>query len=248
METDLKKQGKSLHVVTKPRIVQVTYRGVSFPVTVASFQEEFQVKVAAFMKGFGVRSKQLAPLFCELDIADSKLPEFLGTFEDKLFKDANNARIEAAKLVEDCSKATASEIKTALTKNSKLLASLDKDWKVELNFWLSQCGQSGENRLQHLVLQALPTLSDHKELGQSAQLVENIVDTKLFQFVSVGLQANLHTIIEWLKTMRDGRAPKIPNTTGNAFFIKAVEHLAIFVASKILWMVPSLAERPLQVS
>ena len=36
------------------------------------------------------------------------------------------------------------------------------------------------------------------------------------------------TILEWLKTMRDGRAPKIPSTTGNDFFTTVVMHLGYF--------------------
>ena len=75
-----------------------------------------------------------------------------------------------------------------------------------------------------LILDAMPTPMTHTDLNTSVGHLENVVDNKLFQFVTVTIQSNVHTIHEWRKTMRDGLAPKIPNVSGNMFFKKAVEH------------------------
>ncbi len=59
--------------------------------------------------------------------------------------------------VEDKDKASAAEIKSALVKHSRVLCSLDERREIEANFFLSQIGETGEKRLQDLVLSALPT-------------------------------------------------------------------------------------------
>lgn len=228
LEEALKQQDKTLHLVTKPRVVKLMYRGIEYEATVSSYLEEFQLKVAAFAKGVGVKSGMLQPLFCEQDLCDPALPEFKGTFDEKFFKACANARTESLKFVEDSSKASATEIKACLSKHHKLLASLDRDWKVELNFWLSQCGEGGERRFKQTIIGSLATAEKKVDLSKSVQAIQNIMDGKLFQFVSVGMQANTNSIHDWLKTIRDGRAPKIPDTTGNEFFMKIIEHMGYF--------------------
>ena len=186
--------------------------------------EESRTKVSAFVKESGVKQSALPPLFCELGLARSSVQGVKATFDGKLYKDALNARAAATNLVEDSMKASSSEVKDAIAKHSNMLSSLDKGWKMDMNFWLSQCGKSGEERVFQLILDAMPTPTAHTDLSTSVGHLDNIVESKLFQFVFVSLQSNVHTIHEWLKTMRDGRAPKIPNVSGNKFFTKVVEH------------------------
>ena len=82
--------------------------------------------------------------------------------------------------------------------------------------------------MKALVLGTLPSAAVVVDVARSVQALENLSETKLFQFVSVGLQSNVMSIVEWLKTMRDGRAPKLPNTTGNEFFTKVIEKMGFF--------------------
>lgn len=51
LEAQLKEHGQSLHIATKPRNIDLVYRGLRFPAQVGSFSEEYDLRISAFIKG-----------------------------------------------------------------------------------------------------------------------------------------------------------------------------------------------------
>lgn len=227
VERKLQDKEHSLHVATRPRTVELEYRGVKFLVGIASFMEEFSLKARAFVKAVGVKQNMLQPLFCEDEMEIGELV-FKGTLDKGLIRMAQSARSQASKFVEDESTSTSDEIKHALTKNGKVLAALDKDWKVELNFWLAQRGESGEVRLKRVILDAPPCVAHGPSFNTTVSTNDKAIECRLYKFVSPGLQSNATTILEMVSTLRDGRAPKIPSVAGSAFFTEVVQRLGYF--------------------
>ena len=139
LDVELKTRGDTLHVACRPRDVLLAYRGVSFQAQVNSFLEEYDLEIAALVKGIAREKNLLPALFCEADLTKNGEPRYDGEVDQDVLQEAALARREAHGFVEDPEKASAPEIIQALTLQHRVLSSLDPTWKVELNFWLSQC-------------------------------------------------------------------------------------------------------------
>lgn len=223
LEAKLKESGSSLHKATKPRGAPLTYRGVSFPVQVSSALEEYTLKVWAKLKGVGCKKGMLANMFCEADLVDDCPETFAADIDPGLFDKPALAREEAKGFVEAEEQSSAVEIKDALTQNHKVLSSLDPTWKIELNFWLSQCGSKGEERLRNKVLGVLPTPTVEVTLAASLTGIKKIVGTKLYQFVGVGLRSEISTVQGWINTMHQNRNPNFAKVqTGVGFYQQVI--------------------------
>ena len=118
-------------------------------------------------------------------------------------------------------------------KHSRMLSSLDKGWKVEMNFFLSQVGESGETRLKSLVLDVLPSAEQEASLEQAHGKLRALASGQLCQFVRVGLQRQVESVIGWVAVMMKGRCPKLPDTKSNPFLAQVVLRLACFFRRRL---------------
>ena len=234
---DLSKQcsasGYDLFVATKPRTIYLTYRHVQFPVMVSTFIEEFQLRVYCGIKEYGVQSGNIEPLFCESGLCGEEPVSFAGVIDKRLYKESVAARAAVQELVEDAGRASGEEIKSVLLKNNRMLNSLDKAWKVETNFFMSQIGESGEKRFESLIINALPSAEVAMELEATHAKLKSLSRSQLYQFVRVGLQRQLENIISWVGVMMRGRCPKFPETKGNEFLTKVLARFAFFLRSPV---------------
>ena len=93
-----------------------------------------------------------------------------------------------------------------------MLHGIDKAWKVETNFFLSQVGQSGEERFQSLILEALPSpemsrlpwMTAHAKLKALASTV-----TSSSSCVSV-CRSKLESITIMVEYDDEGAVPQVP--------------------------------------
>ena len=230
---DLAKQctaaGGDLFVHCKPRTIFMKYRQIEFPVLVTTFVEEFNLRVYGAIKEIGVQQGHVEPLFCESGLCGETQTPWVGVVDKKLWSETITARAAVQDLMDDPQKASGEEIKTVLTKHSRMLSGLDKAWKVETNFFLSQVGQSGEQRFESLITEALPTSERKVSLEDAHAKLKTLSSSYLYQFVRVGLQRQLESIMSWLSVMMRGRCPKLPETRGNAFLGKVVGQMAFFM-------------------
>ena len=123
---------------------------------------------------------------------------------------------------------SASAIRNTLTSHHKALVSIDRFWKLELNFWLSQCGPAGEQRMRAKILDILPSSAKSVSLAAAAQQYKVLNDSKLYAFVGSGLQAELTWISGWIETMSKGRSPQLPRGTDNKLYQQVIDKLVNF--------------------
>lgn len=212
VEASLKPSGISLHTAGKAREVTLKYKGVDFLVQITSFLEEYELKLWAILKGAAVSKGYVESLFCEADLTEGSAPKIGGDIDKDLLKAVILARDEAKNFVENIATATAAEVKAALTQQHRVLSALDPTWKVEMNFWLAQCGITGEERLKQNVLKLMPTAALEVSLGECASGIRKLVESRLYQFVGPGAQSEVSTVQTWVKTMEQGRSPSFPKS------------------------------------
>eukprot|EP00959_Pyramimonas_sp_CCMP1952_P237429 4962097-Pyramimonas_sp.AAC.1 len=133
-------------------------------VLVKSFLDEFQVKFWALVLGAAVKQNLLSALFCESDLVDVTEPARAPPIDPELIAPAVAARAEAKTFVKDPEKAGKVDIKTALVNNDRALCRMHEGWKVYMNFWLSQCGSAGEERMVSEVVGLLATPTEDRKL------------------------------------------------------------------------------------
>lgn len=99
VEKALQEQGHSLHVATRPRTIDLEYRGGASRFSSPPFLEEFTLKASCSLKGAAVSAGKLAPLFCDNGMAIVQ-PKLNGKLDEKLLAGANVAREQASTLAE----------------------------------------------------------------------------------------------------------------------------------------------------
>ena len=112
------------------------------------------------------------------------------------------------------------------------MSELDKRFKIEANFWLSQIGECAEKRFASLLMDFLPTKDRGVALEAAHQRVNALTESGLFQFVGLGLQNNARTVVTWLGHMKSGRAPTFPTSTNDKFVTGVIAALACFIRAK----------------
>lgn len=232
LEAALRDAGHSLHIASKPRNIDLKYRGIVYLAQVSSFLEEYDLKVAAFVKGLGCKLGKLPDLFCESDLVMKDMPMSGAELDDSLLSESHLARTEAAHFAEAYDKVTGAEVKELITGQHKVLAALDRCWKVELNFWLSQCGATGEDRMKEQLLEAFPTVTAAKPLEDVNTCIKKLMASKLYQFVNIGLQSEIATVQGWVGAMLAFRNPPISKLQSeNPLYQKVMELLPNFARS-----------------
>ena len=227
LEQKLKQVGTSLFVAQKPRPADIEYRGITYPCQVSNFLEEFDLKTHAFLRGLGVRVSHVTPLYCEDDLVDTRMPVESPEVDSDLYVQANAARAQATTFLEDPGKASSSAIKDSLVLHNRTLSSLDRHWKVVLNFWLAQCGPVGESRLRSQAEQLFRTARQARSVAGCVQGMKRPVNSKLFQFVGASLQSEMNTINSWVVALHASRAPPLPKTPAAGSFYKRIVDLLL---------------------
>jgi len=221
-------RGDDLYSSFKLRPVDVSYRGVRFPIVLSSYIDVYTAMVWARLKEIAVLAGSVDPLFCEGDLCSKTEAKWQGELAAELLNETRAARSAMNGFVENKDAATSVEIQAALIKHNRVLSSLDKMWKIEANFFLSQAGETGEHRLQELVLTALPSAGKEVELKKAREEVRRSVEGALYRFVGVSLQRSVSQVLQWLDTMVSGRSPSLPKTAADSFTSKVINSLACF--------------------
>ena len=225
--------GTDLYVASKPGSVLIKYRRIEFPVMVTTSVEEYSLRIQAAIKELGLRHGHLQPLFCEDGLCAAGPSSYACMVDKKLLTDSSAARAAITELVDDPAKASGDEIKATLMKHSRMLSSLDKGWKVEMNFFLSQVGETGEARLRSLVLDVLPSKDKQCTLEEAHGKLRAVASGQLCQFVRVGLQRQVENVVGWISVMMKGRSPRLPDTKHNPFLAEVVARLACFFRRRL---------------
>lgn len=156
-----------------------------------------------------------------------------GKIDSKLVSETKAARKAMHSFIEDTNKATAAGIRTALTKNNRALQSLSKQWRIEFNFYLSQVGETGELRMQKLVLESLPSPKKGVSLKDARDAIKLLVEGALFHFVGLALQRGSTTTMHWLDMVVASRPPNIPKSGTDSFTSKVAMSMSYVVRAQV---------------
>ena len=61
----------------------------------------------------------------------------------------------------------------------RLFSQLDKQWKVTMNFWLSQVGSTGEGRLRETALSFFPSAQNAKDLDECNKSIKGLAQREV---------------------------------------------------------------------
>ena len=208
--------------------IMYKYRGVDCLTKVTSHQQEALLKLIAEVRTRAINCKLLDPIWCECQLVDVNAAE-KKTVAPSLLTDAKLVRKAAAELI---SGGSGAEIKKCLNDRNKLLLGMDKHWVVERDFWLSMIGQPGEDRMQKMLLAALPAANRQKTVEAALAEVEAIEKSKLFEFVGVGCQKCVGEVSKVLKALAAKRTPEWPEAR-SAFMSTCMDRVAAFCRAPV---------------
>ena len=218
---------KDMHESSSKREVTIWYRGVALAAVVSSVNEELNLKVAAAIKTRAVDSKQLASLWCEDELVPSGRPKPEHKVDASLLREGILARNSCNGFLPEGECATGLAIKNALLSKQRLLVSIDKTWKVEELFFESFIGEAGERRLREITQDCLPTSERVRTVEECLGLLQNIEDSKIYQFVGSNAQNIFAHVKNMVYSIKQHRSPTFP--AGCPDYISVVkERLANF--------------------
>lgn len=180
------------------------------------------MKFWALVLGAAVKQNLLSALFCESELVDVTEPARAPPIDPELIAPAVASRAEAKTFVKDPEKAGKVDIKTALVNNDRALCRMHEGWKVYMNFWLSQCGSAGEERMVSEVVGLLATPTEDRKLKARKDGIQRLIKSKLYQFIGTTLQTEMATVSGWITSMHAGRCPALPKTVVKDSFYETV--------------------------
>lgn len=166
------------------RTVELNYRGIPFECKVSSPVEELTLKLSCYIKGLAVEKGLLKPLWVEEQLIPLGCTLGKGTVERGLLKEAKVARALAESLVRDEGVQNADLIADVIRVKESTLISLDRLFKIELQFMKEMLGAAGERRLLEEVLKLLPN-EQHKVSLEACHLIKDITGLTFWLLVVV---------------------------------------------------------------
>jgi hypothetical protein len=94
-----------------------------------------------------------------------------------------------------------------LLKKEAVLTSTDRTFKMEMSFMSSMVGMGGQNRLETMIMAAMPGPEQTVSLDIMLQHVAQIQVGDLFRFCSRGAQGSINACKEMIGSLLQGRAP-----------------------------------------
>ena len=199
------------------RSVLVGYRGFMIELPVNSWLEYFSLSMSAFVKGIGVETGLLEPMFVE--------KELLGVREDlkqlvvapDMLLEARAARTAASRLLEASENLNCEEVAKVLTTKRLLLLSMDSSFKLEEGLWTCMRGETGIKLLQGRILDCLPKRDALLSVEESIGRLDVFSKSLVLGFCGRGISGQYDTVQTWLQTMRNGRCPVFGSGTDTGF-------------------------------
>jgi len=147
----------NLDLLPQRRTVELRYRGTPFECKVSSPLEELSLKLSCYIRGLAVEKGSLKPLWVEDQLIPFGFTMGKGTVDRALLEEAKVARALAESLVRDQGHQSADLIAEVIRVKANTLTSLDRLFKIELQFMKEMLGSAGERRLLEEILKLMPS-------------------------------------------------------------------------------------------
>jgi hypothetical protein len=140
-----------------------------------------------------------------------------------------NARLCAREILDDPGIQDFKGMVKAVLASSAMLLSLDRSFKLELEF-LQQNGEAAmEKAVEKNILAALPSATKATTLSQSMQSLQDIKVSQLGRFCSHASKAQVTCVLELVANMTKGVAPDGKFATASTFYTNVWEQLPYFM-------------------
>jgi hypothetical protein len=91
---------------------------------------------------------------------------------------------------------------------------VDPTFAIEVKFFTEMVGDNGQTRLQHKVLEALPTTARTVSVEDVVQKLAQIRSTDLFSFCTASAQGQIRIAMEAIHAVAEGREPNLSGNLG----------------------------------
>ena len=222
--------GRPISETFKPKEKQFVYLGLEFSIPVASIIEEYELKVASEIRTAAVDEGSLRTLWCEMELGEEGRTNKQIKVEPALV--AASARARAACLdFLDGKDVTCDNVKSLFASKGAFLRQVDRQFQVEMHFWMACMGDRGNDRIKDNILNVLPAEKRLRSPREAMVLLKNIEDSKLFLFAGLGTQSIFNSIKSMVTSIASEKAPKFDSATDTDFFARVKKALLLFLVS-----------------
>ena len=171
-----------------------------------SLLDHFNNCLWGFLKTVAVENGHLDKTPAEDDLA-GPVPAPAPGIDAELLAHARSARQSFLRNFPDEGSPSSDAIKHTLDQKYKKLVQLDKYFKIERELYMGTSGATGEQRVEAMVLRALPD-GPSEDLAATSAKVKALVKSPIVAWCGLGVQNRVGLCSDNLKRMVDGVPPK----------------------------------------
>ena len=143
-----------------------------------------------------MQNAQLDCLHFEDQLVPSPPPPFLGEVDGPLLEEAKLARKITTTVLKAFKTGGAETIKNSLRQKEKALLTVDKNFRVEIEWMRQMCGEAGEALLRHQLMPPFPTAEMHVSVAVCLGQVTQVSQSPLVGFVDIAASGEAHSAVE----------------------------------------------------
>ncbi len=173
--------------------IECIYRGVVIRVICTSPLDQYNLRVAAWVRGLAVDEQLLTPLWCESELIGGTAVKTGRAIEASVLVDCKCFRDSCHDLL-SVVEATGPNIEDVIKRKGGFLQAMDRMCRLELAFWCSTFGDKARERVQTSIKACLPGVGRPMLLSDSLYALDKLGDTKLLVFAGAGMQSMFKTV------------------------------------------------------
>ena len=232
----LKAEGLQPDEYDKPRVIVVRYRTSDLKLKVGSLWEEITLRMSAYLKtraGNTVKDDEndhpiLVPFLLENELDQLPKPDKVGGMDEDVVASFNACRRAANEQITPARQRSGEAVSNFLENNLEVLTMLDSSVTLEAAFFQMLYTSGAKERLQTMVLGAMPTEDARGSAQAAVSKLDNLRKTALFAFANPEAHASVNIVVEWCKCLAALRPPNL-KVTMDEFLTKVKGKLHFFI-------------------
>lgn len=215
------------------RKVTVDFIGVGLPILVQGASAEWELRLWSEVKSRcigtrgGVRAMEYEEwLFPGREAQQCTAPDFL-------FDSMKAARVCAEEIIQSVNPGCFDEMRRALISNASTLCSLDRSFRLELEFLENSAVPLLEQAVETRILERLPTPAATTTVNQTASALAELRSSRFGSMVSHTGQAKIDAVHELVANMSRGICPATAIGQQEGFYASVLSKLAFFMTFEI---------------
>ena len=183
------------------------YRGVPFPIKVVSITEQVECRFACALKSAAAFTGLLPATLCENDLVGKSESEQKVVIEEDVMTAWKAARESSNKMLLATSALDGPSIVKYFAKKEASLRSIGPSFNIEIRFFASMVGESGEQILQDKVKAIMPTQSSGVSEKDALSALRQLQTTGIYTFTGSRSQGSVLSVCSLVLDLLEGRKP-----------------------------------------